>query len=31
METTINYNGTEITICGEYKGTAKPWGDKYER
>lgn len=29
METTINYNGTEIILSGEYVGTARPWGDKY--
>lgn len=29
MDTTINYNGTEIILSGEYVGTARPWGDKY--
>lgn len=27
METTINYNGTEIILNGEYVGTATPWGN----
>lgn len=31
METTINYNGTEITISGEYVGIAYPWGEKYAK
>ena len=29
METTINYNGTEITLSSEYVGTAYPLGKKY--
>lgn len=29
METKINYNGTEITLSGEYVGTARPWGEEY--
>ena len=29
METTINYNGTEVILSCEYVGTARPWGDKY--
>lgn len=29
METTINYNGTEITLSSEYVGTACPWGKEY--
>ena len=29
METTIKYKETEITIIGEYVGTAYPFGDKY--
>jgi hypothetical protein len=29
METTINYNGTEIILYGNYVGTATPWGEKY--
>lgn len=27
METTINYNGTEIILYGNHIGDAKPWGD----
>ena len=29
METTINYNGTEITLSSEHVGTAYPWGTEY--
>ena len=29
MDTTINYNGTEIFLYGNYIGTATPWGEKY--
>ena len=29
METTINYNGTEIILSSECIGTATPWGEKY--
>ena len=31
METTINYNGTEIILNGEYVGTATPWGWAYAK
>lgn len=31
METTINYNGTEITLSSEYVGTAFPWGKEYAK
>jgi len=31
MATTLNFNGTEIKITSKYQGTAKPWGDKYEK
>ena len=29
MNTTINYNGTEIILYGNHIGTATPWGEKY--
>lgn len=31
METTINYNGTEIKIGSECVGTAYPWGKEYAK
>ena len=31
MKTTINYNGTEITIGSECVGTAYPWGKEYAK
>lgn len=31
MATTIIYNGTEIRISSKKVGTAKPWGEKWEK
>lgn len=31
METSINYNGTEIMLGSECVGTAYPWGEKYAK
>ena len=29
--TTLKFNGIEIRISSKRKGTAKPWGEKYEK